>query len=208
MGPKEQIKVVLAAECSSAPAMPFSLPALSCLGEMRVIPGCLHNCTLSRAPLTPGKSFCSQTALQLLGVTLCCSRVLGQDHQALLPTRHLCMWVQWKWKHRRRLRRNHGWDVCHGLGSSVTLLRAGRGTTARACTKMLCWGARAPTQLYSQGVNTELGRCSRAPKQAQTCPGLSVHLATGCMRPLHCQNHAKTPGHPWLLILVLPKERR
>lgn len=182
--------------------MPFSLPALSCLGERRVIASCLHSCTLSRAPPAPGKSFCSQTALQLFGFTLCYSRVSGQalHCQALLPTRDLCMWVQWKWKHWHQLRRNHGWDVCHGLGSSVTLLRAGRGTTAQACTKMLCWCARALTQLYCQGVTTELWRCSWAPRQVQTCPGLSVHLATGWMRPLHCQSRAKTPGHPGCLL--------
>lgn len=60
------------AEYSSALAMAFSLPALSCVrGEMRVIPSCLHSCTLSsRALLTPGKSFYSQMALELLGFVL------------------------------------------------------------------------------------------------------------------------------------------
>lgn len=115
-------------------------------------------------------------------------------------------WLQCKWKHLHWLQRNCGWDVCHCLGSSVTVLRAGT-QTAQASTEMLCWCATAPAQLYSQGVNTELWRCSQAPRQAQTCPGLSMHLPTGWMWPLHCQNCAKTPGNPWLLILVLSESK-
>lgn len=100
-------------------------------------------------------------------------------------------WLQWKWKHLHWLWRDRGWDVCHGLGSSVTVLRAGR-QTAQACTEMLCWCARAPVWLYSQGVNTELWRCSQAPRQAQTCPRLNMHLPTGWMWPLHCWNCRNT----------------
>lgn len=124
--------------------------------------------------------------------------IQGSWAGSLLPnsTSHLAP-LQWKWKHL------HWKGTIAGM-SAMVWAAAARGT-AQACTAMLCCCARAPSQFYSQGVNTQLWRRGRAPEQARTCPGLSTHPAAAWMCPLHCQNSAKTPGNPWLLILVLPE---
>lgn len=111
------------------------------------------------------------------------SRLLGQDPlcPTPLPTWHPCSGCSGSESTSTAKE-----SRCH-VPSSMTVPRAGRGT-AQACTKPLCWCARAPTQLYSQGANTELWRCGQAPKQALICPWLSKHPATGWMGPLPCKN--------------------
>lgn len=173
--------------------------ALCCAREVRVIPSCLHSCALSRAPRHLGTPSAAKQLYNCLALSCGTRGFWGRIAAAKLHSTLGTFAVAAVEVKTPALVVKESQLGCLPWSGQQRDCAEGWQTNSQACTEMLCWCASAPAQLYSQGVNTELWRCSQAPRQARTCPGLSIHLPTGWMWPLHCQNRAKTPGNPGFL---------